>query len=160
MARRDSRSPTLVLIAIFRLAKALVLAAACVGMLKLLEPESARRLQQWITALPFVENHPGLDGVARRITETSPGRIHFAALLAAGYAALFTVEGVGLILGRVWAEYLVIVATSSFVPFEIYELARRFTAVRLGALIVNVAIVAYLVVRRVHARGRGHHSRA
>jgi len=124
-------------------------------MLKLLDPETARRLQRWITAIPLVENHPGLGGAARRITDASPGRIQLAALIAAGYAALFTVEGVGLWLGKAWAEYLVIVVTGSFLPFEIYELARRFTAVRLGTLIVNVAIVAYLVVRRVHAHRKG-----
>jgi len=48
-----------------------------------------------------------------------------------------------------------LVATTSFIPFEVYELTRRFTPIRLGALVVNVAIVGYLAVRRWHAR-RGH----
>ena len=43
-------------------------------------------------------------------------------------------------------------ATTSFVPLEVYELARRFTPLRLAALVINVAIVAYLVVRRVRAQ--------
>lgn len=66
------------------------------------------------------------------------------------YAALHTVEGTGLILGYHWAEYLVIFATGSLIPFEIYEIARKFTAVRVALFVLNVAIVIYLffVLRR------------
>jgi uncharacterized membrane protein (DUF2068 family) len=62
------------------------------------------------------------------------------------YAALHTVEGTGLILGYHWAEYLVIVATGSLIPFEIYEIARKFTLVRVALFIINVAIVIYLII--------------
>ena len=62
------------------------------------------------------------------------------------YAALHTVEGIGLILGYHWAEYLVIVATGSLIPFEIYEIARKFTLVRVALFIVNIAIVIYLII--------------
>lgn len=61
------------------------------------------------------------------------------------YATLHTVEGTGLILGYHWAEYLVIVATGSLIPFELYEIARRLSPIRIGILVVNVAIVIYLV---------------
>jgi uncharacterized membrane protein (DUF2068 family) len=61
------------------------------------------------------------------------------------YAALHTVEGLGLILGYHWAEYLVIVATGSLVPFEVYEIFRKFTPIRVALFLLNVAIVIYLV---------------
>ena len=73
------------------------------------------------------------------------------------YAALHTVEGIGLILGYHWAEYLVIVATGSLIPFEIYEIARKLSPIRVTLFVVNVAIVIYLIVilrrdRRERAR--------
>jgi len=149
--QRDRRTRILGLIALFRLAKAVVLVAVAVGLLQLAHPEIARRVQDWLTALPFVQAHHGLQVAASKVTHAPRGRLEVVASIALGYAVLFAVEGVGLWLARVWAEYLTIVATTSFVPFEVYELVRRFTALRLAALSLNVAIVAYLVLRRVHA---------
>ena len=154
MAERESRPATLTLIALFRLAKALVLLAAAGGVLKLLDPSFAGHVQAWLSALPFVESRPPLQRAADHLAHASPRRLEIAAAVAAGYAALFAVEGVGLWLRKVWAEYLTIAATTSFVPLEIYELTRRFTPVRLGALVVNLAIVAYLIVRRARAHRR------
>lgn len=62
------------------------------------------------------------------------------------YAILHTIEGTGLILGYHWAEYLVIVATGSLIPFELYEIARKLSLIRVGIFAVNVAIVIYLIV--------------
>jgi uncharacterized membrane protein (DUF2068 family) len=63
------------------------------------------------------------------------------------YATLFIVEGVGLWMARRWAEYLTIIATSSFVPFEVYELFRHVTWPRTVTLVINLLVVAYLVVK-------------
>ena len=56
-------------------------------------------------------------------------------------------EGVGLWLGRRWAEYLTVIATGSLIPFEIYEMVRKLSPPRLIALILNVAVVIYLIYR-------------
>ncbi len=63
------------------------------------------------------------------------------------------IEGIGLILEYDWAGYLVVVATGSLIPFEIYEIVQKHSAVRIGILIVNIAIVIYLIVelRKHHA---------
>jgi uncharacterized membrane protein (DUF2068 family) len=97
--------------------------------------------------------HLGLDPNNHIIQEaisriTGVDRAHLRALEIGTffYAALHTVEGVGLILGYHWAEYLVIVATGSLIPFEIYEIARKLTYIRVGLFIVNVAIVIYLII--------------
>jgi uncharacterized membrane protein (DUF2068 family) len=42
--------------------------------------------------------------------------------VAIGYGVLELVEGVGLWLDQLWAEYLTVIATSLLVPFELYEL--------------------------------------
>ena len=68
-------------------------------------------------------------------------------LAAFAYAGLFGVEGVGLWLGKRWAEFLTVIATGSFIPFETYEMVRKFNAVRITALVLNVAVVIYLIYR-------------
>lgn len=61
------------------------------------------------------------------------------------YAALRVVEGVGLVLEKVWAEYLTVGVTVAFLPWEIYEIARKLDWVRVGILLINLAVLAYLV---------------
>jgi len=65
--------------------------------------------------------------------------------LGAAYAGLFLTEGTGLLFRQRWAEWLTIVATSSLMPIEAYELVEKFTAVRLFALLINAAVVLYLI---------------
>jgi uncharacterized membrane protein (DUF2068 family) len=74
------------------------------------------------------------------------------AIASLAYAAVFAVEGVGLIMRRRWAEWLTVFVTASFVPFEVYELVRRPGPGKLVALAINVAIVVYLARRRLAAR--------
>jgi uncharacterized membrane protein (DUF2068 family) len=67
---------------------------------------------------------------------------------ATAYAVVEGVEAVGLWLERRWAEYLTAIATAGFLPFEIHELTVRVTVLRIAALVVNVAILVYLVWRK------------
>ncbi|HET6896905.1 MAG TPA: DUF2127 domain-containing protein [Vicinamibacteria bacterium] len=144
----------LAVIAVFRFLKAVVLVAVALGALRLLDRDTASRAHEWLAALPFVAHHPAVERAAAKVTGASPARLEIAASVGLAYAVLFAVEAVGLWLQRVWAEYLTIVATTSFIPFEVYELTRRFTPIRVGALVANVVIVAYLVARRWHAHRR------
>jgi uncharacterized membrane protein (DUF2068 family) len=71
--------------------------------------------------------------------------IRVAALFALGYGVLELVEGTGLWLDQLWAEYLTVIATSLLIPLEVYELVRHPTALKAGGILVNLLIVAYLV---------------
>jgi uncharacterized membrane protein (DUF2068 family) len=79
---------------------------------------------------------------------TGIDRTHLRAVEAGTffYALLHLIEGTGLILGYDWAGYLVIVATGSLIPFELYELAKKPNPLRISILLVNVAIVVYLIL--------------
>jgi uncharacterized membrane protein (DUF2068 family) len=66
------------------------------------------------------------------------------------YATLFMIEGIGLWHEAPWGEYLTVVATSLLIPIEVYEIAQKLSVPRVGALIVNIAAVAYLVWRIRH----------
>ena len=63
------------------------------------------------------------------------------------YAGLFMTEGVGLLMRKRWAEFLTVIATASFIPLEIYHLVRHFSPVKIVVIIINAAIVVYLIWR-------------
>ena len=64
------------------------------------------------------------------------------------YALLEGVEAVGLWRAKRWAEYLTFVATALLLPLEVYEIAHKPTALKAVTLVINVAIVAYLVIAK------------
>jgi len=63
------------------------------------------------------------------------------------YAGLFLVEGTGLWLQRRWGEWATVVITGLLIPVEVYEILRHPSAAKILVLIVNVAVVGYLVYR-------------
>jgi uncharacterized membrane protein (DUF2068 family) len=76
-------------------------------------------------------------------------------LLALGYAALEGAEAYGLWRRRRWGEWLTVVATSLLLIPEVWALTKSATVLKVGALLANIAIVAYLVARlRVRQRAR------
>lgn len=79
---------------------------------------------------------------------SSPRERDVIAIGAILYGMLEALEGFGLLLKRRWAEYLVLIATSAFLPLEIDELLRRPTVFKAATFILNVAIIAYLVWRK------------
>jgi len=64
------------------------------------------------------------------------------------YGLLEILESAGLILRRRWAEYVVVIATGFGIPIEIREVLVRVTWLRLALLLINIAIVIYLVERK------------
>jgi uncharacterized membrane protein (DUF2068 family) len=63
----------------------------------------------------------------------------------AGYALIELIESAGLWQGKRWGEYFAMVATSVFLPYEIYDLTVKVTWLRIAALVINLLLVVYLV---------------
>ncbi|GAA1011548.1 DUF2127 domain-containing protein [Tsukamurella strandjordii] len=61
------------------------------------------------------------------------------------YALVEMIEAVGLWRGARWGEYFAVIATSAFLPLEIYEISEKVTVLRAGALLINIAAVAWLL---------------
>jgi uncharacterized membrane protein (DUF2068 family) len=70
------------------------------------------------------------------------------ALAVALYALVEGAEGVGLAMRRRWAEYLIVVATGFLIPWEVYEVISSVTPLKVGGLLLNIAVVAYLAWRK------------
>lgn len=75
----------------------------------------------------------------------SPTTLIWIAVVLIVYAAVEFVEGAGLWLMRRWGEYFAVVATSVFVPLEIYDLTEQVTALRVVLLLVNIGAVVWLL---------------
>src|SRR5215467_7066608 len=99
------RNGYLIAIAFFRLVKAAILIAAGFGALRLLRPEVAHRVAAWIVSLPFAGQHDVVRSALAMITRLSPQQAELIAAGAWAYAAIFIVEGAGLLTGRMWAEW-------------------------------------------------------
>ena len=91
------------------------------------------------------------------VFQLSPTTLTWIAVGLIGYAALQFAEAVGLWMVKRWGEYFAVVATSIFIPLEVYELVERVTIVRVLALLINLAAVVWLVVskRLFGVRGGG-----
>ena len=135
------------LIALFKLLKAITLIAVGVGALKLLHRDMASTLDHWVAVSGL---NPGNRWVERAIEKTSnltPAKVKGLGIVSLIYAGLFLTEGIGLWLMKRWAEWFTIIITSSLVPVEIYELYRHPTATKILVLIINIAVVLYLLYR-------------
>lgn len=140
----------LTLIALFKFVKAAVLIAAGLGMLRLIRADWADQARAAFETIGASVDVVPVVRLLQQIGALSASRLRFLGIAALLYAALFLVEGVGLWWERRWAEFLTVVATGSFIPFEIYELTRRLTWPRGGALLTNVIVVIYLIWRLQH----------
>jgi uncharacterized membrane protein (DUF2068 family) len=106
---------------------------------------AAAEVVHWLGIDPA---RPSVEHALAKLTGVSPRKVTIVGSGALMYAALMLLEAWGLHRRRVWAEWLTVIMTSSLIPFEIYELASHATLGKVIALIVNVAIVIYLLRHR------------
>ena len=144
---KKSKSGLIRLIAVFKLLKASVLIVVGVGILKLTHNNVAGVLDHWIAKLGLDPGNRFVDEALRKVTNLPPKRIKELGLGSFVYAALFLTEGIGLWLLKRWAEWFTVVITGSLVPFEIYEIYRHPTIAKVLVLMINLAVVGYLLYR-------------
>ena len=147
---RRQRDLIIRLIGLFKLVKAAMLVALGLGAL------SMRHDHSWInTWIHAVSADPHGRHVARLIARVSSLRVHELIEIGVGsllYAAVFAVEGIGLLLRKGWAEVMTVIITTSFIPLEIYELVEHPSWAKVLVIVVNVFVVAYLM-RRLRSEG-------
>jgi uncharacterized membrane protein (DUF2068 family) len=91
----------------------------------------------------------------RSILDSGHGTLHLVEAFLIGYALLQVAEGIGLWSLKRWGEYVAAIGTSIFLPLEVYELTKDVTPVKIGALVINLALVVYLVWRKRLFGARG-----
>jgi uncharacterized membrane protein (DUF2068 family) len=110
-----------------------------------------RIADRWMRRLELDPHRPFLHRIVEHLHRVTPNEVKIFAVAALAYGALEIVEGVGLWLDLLWAEYLTVIATSLLVPLEVYELVRKPSLLKAAGILVNVLIVLYLA-RRLRRR--------
>ena len=101
--------------------------------------------------------HVGILGELDKLFSLRSRTLYAVGIGLLGYALLEGIEAVGLWYAKRWAEYLTFIATALLLPFEIYEIVHRVSALKLIGFAINLAIVIYLVYakRLFGVRGGG-----
>src|SRR5262245_11239546 len=132
-------------IAVFKFVKGVVLLALALGALSFLHKDVASEVEHWIDQLRIDPDNQFIGALLSKLQLVHSKELKELSALGAVYATLFLTEGTGLLFRKRWAEWLTIIATSSLMPIEVYELVKKFTAVRLVALLINAVVVLYLI---------------
>jgi uncharacterized membrane protein (DUF2068 family) len=132
-------------IGILKLISGVTAFAAGIGFFEFFQHDPGKTAERMIEHFGLDPQNHLIHSLLSWLTGVDPKQLRAVAAGTFFYATLHMVEGTGLIMGYHWAEYLVVFATGSLVPFEIYEIARKPTALRVALLIVNLLIVAYLI---------------
>jgi uncharacterized membrane protein (DUF2068 family) len=154
---RHGRDRGLLLIGLFKLGKSLLFFCLGFGAIHLVHKDLGDEVMRLATALKFDPESRFVSLLLDKVDLIDTHRLREISLATFGYSALALTEGVGLLLEKVWAEYLTLILTVSFLPWELYELARRPSWFRLSLLLINLAVLAYLIwlLRRKRLLGDG-----
>jgi uncharacterized membrane protein (DUF2068 family) len=144
---KSSDAAVIRLIAIFKLVKAITLIAIGVGALKLLHRDMGSTLDHWIAVSGLDPGNRWVERGIEKASNLSHAKVKGLGIVSFIYAGLFLTEGIGLWLMKRWAEWFTIIITSSLIPVEIYEIHHHPTAVKIVVLLINIAVVIYLLYR-------------
>jgi len=133
------------LIAAFKLLKGLALLALGIGALHLLHKDVEAIVLHWINIFQVDPHSHYMHLLLAKLSLVDDRRLKELSVGTFIYSAIFLTEGVGLALGKRWAEYLTIISTASLLPLEVYELVRHTGVGKVVALVINLAVVVYLI---------------
>ena len=156
-AARDSAHSRRVirLIALERFIRGILLLIAGAYLVTHLGSDFGRLADRLMRAIELDPHRPFLHRIIRKLHHLHAGTVVITGIAAIAYGLLETVEGAGLWLDQLWAEYLTVAATSLLIPLELVELVRKPSVWKAAGIVVNVAIVGYLAWRlRQRVRGR------
>ena len=150
IARKRSRQRgdgALLAIAIFKFIKGVALLGLACGAISFFHKDVAAEVEHWLDQLRIDRDNRYIATLLNKLQLIHRKELKELSTVGVGYAALFFTEGTGLLFRKRWAEWLTIIATSSFMPLEVYELIKDCTPLRLLVLLVNAAVVLFLFYR-------------
>jgi uncharacterized membrane protein (DUF2068 family) len=144
-AARRHHDRGLMAIGLFKLGKAILFFFLGMGAIHLLHKDLGDEVMRIATALKFDPESKLITLLLDKVDLIDAHRLKQISFATFGYSLLALTEGIGLMLEKVWAEYLTLSLTISFLPWELFELTRHANWFRLSLLLINLAVLAYLV---------------
>jgi uncharacterized membrane protein (DUF2068 family) len=135
------------LIAFFKLLKSALLIAVGMSALRLLHKDLAGLVEHSVAMLGLDPGNRYVVRALQKFGNLTPNKIKSFGVVSFIYAALFLTEGIGLWLVKRWAEWFSVIITTSLIPVELYEIYRHPSVLKCLVLVLNIAVVGYLLYR-------------
>lgn len=145
----------LLLIGGFKLVEAAFFVAVGMGVLHFLHRDLGDAVLRLTTRLKMDPEGRMVNFLLDHVDSITEHRLKQIGVATFLYAVIRVTEGVGLLMEKVWAEYLTVGVTAAFLPWELYEIFREVDAIRVGLFVINLAVLAYLILALKRKRSRG-----
>lgn len=148
------RDSGLFLIGIFKLFKAVFFMSVSLGALHFVHHDLSSTVERMMRELHFDPESHVVDLVMDKVGQVTHHRLRLISMGTSLYGALCTTEAYGLLTRKVWAEYVTLWLSISFIPWELYEMVRRPSLWHASILATNILVVVYLLwmLRRKKSR--------
>jgi uncharacterized membrane protein (DUF2068 family) len=137
------RSPGLIAIVVYKGITAIFLVAIFFSLLLALKKQP--QLLQLEDALTLAGKLGFIAWVLEKILNFNPRTLQLSGIAAGVYAAVTTVEALGLWYRKKWANWLVLGLVSISILPEIFELSKGFSILKFLIFLGNVGIFIYLL---------------
>ena len=135
----------LVAIGTLKLMEAALFVLLGAGVIHMMHKDVGDELTHLFVALRFDPEGRFASFLIDKASMISPHRLRQITVAIFAHSALDILEGVGLILRRIWAEFVTILVSAFFLPFEFVALAHHVTWIRIAVTTINVVVVVYLI---------------
>lgn len=135
----------LVVIGAVKLLKALfliVLAFAALGQLHKDLTVECYRLAEFLHVDP---ENAFMERVIQRVGGYNDTTLKHVSEFIFAYAAIYLIEGIGLLRRKRWAEWMTTVVTASFIPIELWHFWQHPSWGKAAVIALNVGILIYLI---------------
>ena len=133
-------------VATFELFKGLAVLLAAFGILLLVHREDPWDIADGLLRLLHISpDHHFAQVFLDWADSLTEAKVWAVAGVAVGYSLLRFVEAYGLWYARAWAEWIALISGTMYLPFEIYKVIHRQSLFHVSVLLLNVAVVLYMV---------------
>ena len=148
---RSGQVKVLRAVASLELVKGLVVLAAGCAILFLLHKDTYEVAENLLHTLHISPDRHMAHVFLRWADSLTDRKLWAVSGAALTYATLRFVEAYGLWKARGWAEWIALISGTLYIPFEVRELFRRLSYFHVSLLVINIAIVAYMIYLRSQA---------
>lgn len=141
----EARDSGLYLIGLFKLGKAIFFLGVSLGALHFIHHDLGDTVDRIFRELHFDPESRVVDFITDKVALVTHHKLRLISLGSVLYACLCCTEAYGLLRRRTWAEFVTLWLSASFLPWESYEIVRDPNLWHLTIILVNLAVVAYLV---------------
>ena len=142
---RHSHDRWLVLIGAFKILEGLLFVLLGLGVIRLLHRDIAEILLRAATAFRLDPESRFVNFLLEKVQMLTPHKMRLISMGIFLKSGIDFAEGIGLALEKTWAEWLTIGLTASFLPWEVFEILRHFSWIKVALCVINVLVLIYLL---------------